>query len=110
MKPFKLNLKNLPKPIENELTTFNEDFAIANVYGIKAVKDTYKNALEYAKTDYKYFTELVIVLNMYCWALYDMEETELSKVYSDLYYKACDKFYSTFKDKEAQNYFFEMTD
>ena len=45
------------------ITTFWQDFSIADNFGVKAVKDTYKRAFSEWKTNYKYLTELVMVLN-----------------------------------------------
>lgn len=40
------------------MTTFWEDFSIADKYGIAGVKDTYRRAFNEWKDDYKFFTEL----------------------------------------------------
>lgn len=37
------------------ITTFWEDFSIADKYGIAGVKDTYKRAFSEWKDDYKFF-------------------------------------------------------
>lgn len=44
-------------------TTFWEDFSIADRFGKSAVLDTFKRAFAEWKTDYKYLTEMVLVLN-----------------------------------------------
>lgn len=44
-------------------TTFFEDFTIAEYFGVNAIKDTYNRAFNEWKNDYKYLTELVMVLN-----------------------------------------------
>lgn len=49
------------------ITTFWEDFSIADKYGIAGVKDTYKRAFSEWKDDYKFFTELTLVLNHKIW-------------------------------------------
>lgn len=49
------------------ITTFWEDFSIADKYGIAGVKDTYKRAFNEWKDDYKFFTELTLVLNHKIW-------------------------------------------
>lgn len=54
-----------------QITTFFEDFSIADAFGISAVKDTYNRAFKEWKHDYKYLTELVMVLNWKCWEHYD---------------------------------------
>lgn len=55
----------------NLLTTFWEDFSIADKYGIVGVKDTYRRAFNEWKDDYKFFTELTLVLNHKIWQHYD---------------------------------------
>ena len=47
----------------NFSTTFWMDFSIADRFGVKAVKDTYHRAFKAWKHDYRYLTDLVIVLN-----------------------------------------------
>ena len=44
-------------------TTFWNDFSIADRFGLSAVQDTFNRAFEEWKEDYKYLTELVLVLN-----------------------------------------------
>lgn len=39
------------------ITTFWEDFSIADKYGIAGVKDTYRRAFNEWKDDYKFFTK-----------------------------------------------------
>lgn len=93
-------------------TTFMQDFAIADRFGAAAVKDTYERVIEEWHSDYRYMTELVIVLNQRCWSWWQRNhESELGRLYSDLYYKAKDKFYEIFaNNEEACDYFFNMTD
>lgn len=91
------------------ITTFWEDFTIADRFGIKAIKDTYKRAFNEWKSDYKYLTELVIVLNLKCWYHYDHGRQDLSQVYSDLFYKA--KHYAdSHLHGEEFEYYWQMTD
>lgn len=66
------------------ITTFYQDFSIADKYGIDAVKDTYNRAFNEWKTNYKYITELVLVLNWKIWSYYETNK-ELSEVYNDLW-------------------------
>ena len=44
-------------------TTFWQDFSIADTYGLQAIQDTFNRAFDEWKEDYKYLTELVLVLN-----------------------------------------------
>lgn len=72
-------------PMGYELTTtFWQDFSIADVFGIKAIKDTFKRAFEEWKTNYVYLTELVIVLN---WKMWDWSEKneQVGLLYQDLW-------------------------
>lgn len=44
-------------------TSFYRDFSIADNFGTDAIKDTYDRAFNEWKTNYKYLTEFVMVLN-----------------------------------------------
>ena len=52
-------------------TTFWTDFSIAATYGISAIKETYQRIFTEWKNDYKYLTELVMVLNHLGWDFYE---------------------------------------
>lgn len=90
-------------------TTFWSDFRIADVFGVEAVKDTYKRAFEEWKDDYRYLTDLVVVLNHSCWFWYDRGNEGLSELYSDLFYQTQDYAYEHLKGDEL-SYFFRVTD
>lgn len=90
-------------------TTFWQDFSIADVFGTNAVLDTYNRAFAEWKNDYKYLTELVMVLNHKCWQHYYDGNESMSRLYSDLYYKANDYAYDNLKGEEL-NYYFNVTD
>ena len=93
------------------LTTFQMDFTIADHFGIKAIKDTYKSALLYAKTNYKYFTELVVVLNHKIWQHWEQHHDAYAKLYDTLWKEAREEFYNDFEDNDqACRYYFEITD
>ena len=94
---------------EKFTTTFWQDFRIADAFGISAVKDTYKRAFKHWKNDYRYLTDLVMVLNHSCWFWYDKGNEELSQLYSDLYYEADAYALENLKDDEL-SYFFKVTD
>lgn len=103
-------------------TTFANDFAIAECFGDSAILDTYKRAVRGWIGNYKYMTELVMVLNHLCWFWYYNKEQDLSQLYSDLYYKAADAFYEFYDEKdddadearakkeEARQWYFDCTD
>ena len=90
------------------ITTFYEDFSIADGFGVDAIKDTYKRAFENWKNDYKYMTELVMVLNWKCWRWYETNE-EYSKLYNELWEELDNWCYDNFKENEL-DYFFKVTD
>lgn len=86
-------------------TTFPMDFAIADRFGIKAVKDTYNRAFKEWKDDVQYMIEFVTTLNMKCWYWHEQGNIELSEVYSDLYYKAHYACLEHFKGDKARYYY-----
>lgn len=85
----------------NLLTTFWEDFSIADKYGIVGVKDTYKRAFSEWKDDYKFFTELTLVLNHKIWQHYDSNR-ELAALYDRLWREADEYAMSNFKGEELK--------
>ncbi|MCC8037910.1 MAG: hypothetical protein LIP02_07240 [Bacteroidales bacterium] len=70
------------------ITTFWGDFHIADAFGAKAVRDTYRRAMAYAKTDYKAMTELVLVLNHRIWFHYGRGDQKMTALYDELWRKA----------------------
>lgn len=98
-----MNQRNIS--MERPSTTFHLDFRIAEAFGIDAVKDTFNRAFQEWRTNYLYLTEFVIVLNQRCWMHYDKGNMELSKLYSDYYYKAHDWACNNLKGKEFEHYF-----
>ncbi len=93
----------------NNRTTFGQDFHIANMFGIDAVKDTFNRAFTEWKNDIVYLTELALVMNAYCWQLYQKND-ELSGLYSDYYYQCRDYAYSEAFNEHEQHYYFRCTD
>lgn len=90
------------------LTTYWDDFSIADAFGVDAIKDTYKRAFEYAKLDYKYLTELVMVLNHKIWEHYETN-VRLGMLYNELWEKADAYGLDTLKDNEL-SYFIRTLD
>lgn len=90
-------------------TTFYEDFRIADIFGIDAVRDTFNRAFNEWKNDYKYLTELCIVMNHLCWFHYNNNNFELSELYADYYHKVRDYALDNLKGEEFK-YFYEITD
>ena len=88
-------------------TTFYEDFSIADMFGPRAIKDTYKRAFAEWKSNYIYLTELVMVMS---WKSFEHQDNyEYCKLYSDLYYEA-DEYACNHLKGEEQRYYFRTTD
>lgn len=107
----KLNVKNWR--IEEEtgyhpITTFYQDFSIADNFGLDAIKDTYNRAFNEWKSDYKYMTELTMVLN---WKIAEHYNTDNDKaqLYNDLWIQQDKWCIENLKDKELK-YFYNTTD
>lgn len=120
-KNWELNLEELGE--YRRITTFYSDLSIGEyVDGVDGVKETYCNVCKYWIGDYKYFTEFIMCLNHKSWAHYknvdgqriNMKKEDalvLSKLYSDLYYRAKDLYEEHYKnDKAALRYFYEVMD
>lgn len=90
------------------MTTFYEEFSIADNFGASAVKDTYKRAFRNWKDDYKYLTELVMVLN---WKIFEHYEDNrnFAKLYDELWREASNWAVENLKDDEL-TYYFRTTD
>lgn len=97
--------KNGYKPI----TTFWEDFTIAEVSGEDAIKYTAFRAYNEWKDNIEYLTELIMVLNHKCWYWYESDNKTLSGIYNNLYYyyddKAIDYIEKTMTEEEMRYYF-----
>lgn len=90
------------------LTTFWSDFSMAEQFGIEAVKGTFKRAFEEWKGDYKFLTELVMVLNHKIWQWYEKND-ELARVYNALWEEADNYGCENLKGGEL-DYFYETLD
>ena len=91
-----------------QITTFFEDFSIADMFGVDAIQDTYNRAFEEWKSDYKYLTELVLVLNWKIWQHYEKNE-EYGKLYDKLWREA-DEYACTHLKGDELIYFYQTTD
>lgn len=99
-------------------TTFMMDYAIADRFGLDAVRDTYKRAFDAWKDDVRYMADMVLVLNQRCWGWYAKAQDEdnerymeLSKLYAELYHRANDYCYERWEyGTEEAEYYFRMTD
>lgn len=90
------------------ISTFYEDFSIADSFGVPSIRDTFNRAFENWKTDYKMLTELVMVLNWKIFRWYKRND-KLAMVYNELWEKA--DIYATENLKgEELSYFYRTTD
>ena len=90
------------------ITTFYEDFSIADMFGPAAIKDTYNRAFKEWKSDYQYLTELVMVLNWKIWEYYEIDD-EYAHLYNDLWAEADGYAVDNLKGAEL-TYFYDITD
>ena len=91
------------------LTTSFSDFSIAEPFGVKAIKDTYKDLRKNFKGNYKYETELVMALNWKIWEHWDAGNEPLARVYNDLWIEAADYAQENLKGEEL-SYYYRTTD
>lgn len=91
-----------------QITTFFQDFSIAENFGRKAIEDTYIRSFKAWKNNYKYLTELVMVLNWKIWQHYEHDE-ELAQYYSELWEMADMWACENLKGEEL-DYFYRTTD
>lgn len=89
-------------------TTFWMDFTIAEHFGPKAVRDTYRRAFKDWKNDVVYLTELVMVLNHKIWQWHELNEP-LARLYNDLWEKAATYASENLKGEDL-SYYYRITD
>ena len=73
------------------------------------MKDTFDRAFEEWKSDYRYLTDLVIVLNHKLWEHYEKGNEPLARLYDSLWKKADGYAMDNLKDDEL-GYFLDQTD
>lgn len=94
------------------ITTFWQDFSIADKFGPTAIRDTFKRAFAEWKGNYKYLTELVMVLNHKIAYHYNPEKgaaNVLANLYNELWEKA-DDYANTHLEGEEYAYYYRITD
>lgn len=89
-------------------TTFRQDFAIANHFGVNAIKDTFNRAFKEWKNNPVYLAELVVVLNWNIWDWYEVNDA-YAELYNELWEKAQTYGYENFKGEDFQR-FWEIID
>lgn len=91
------------------VTTFWDDFSIAERFGENAVRDTFNRAFAEWKTDHVYLTELVMVLNWKIWQWYDKGDCTWTDLYDRLW-KIADIYAQENLTGEELAYFYQTTD
>ena len=87
------------------ITTFYEDFSIADRFGTKAIRDTFKRGLKTATfLGYKELTEFVMALNWKICEHYDRNNV-YAELYDELWQKASDHAVETLTGEELEYYY-----
>lgn len=89
-------------------TTFWSDFSIADAFGKEAVQDTFNRSFAEWKSDVRYLTDLVVVLNHKIFQHFNGDR-ELSKLYDSLW-KIADSYAMENLSGNDFEYFFNVTD
>lgn len=90
-------------------TTFYQDFSIADIFGIDAIKETYNTAFNGWKTSIVYITELNLVLNHKIWQHYHEKNEELTTLYDSLWKELDEWCVENLKGSDL-DYFLRVTD
>ena len=90
------------------LTTFYLDFSIADHFGLTAIQDTFDMAFREYENNYKYITELVMVLNWKIWRWYKHDD-DYAKLYNTLWEKLDEWCMDNLKGEEL-DYYIQTTD
>lgn len=90
------------------VTTFWQDFCIADNFGVSAVEDTCRRAMNDWKSDYKYLTKLSMVLNHKIWQHYKSNDA-LAQAYDRLW-KEVDQYAVDNLTGAELSYYYETTD
>lgn len=94
------------------ITTFWTDFSIADKFGLAAIRDTFNRAFAEWKGNYKYLTELVMVLNHKIAYHYNPEKgahNVLAYLYNELWQQA-DEYASSHLEGDEYAYYYRITD
>lgn len=91
------------------ITTFWDDFSAGEMFGIEGVWDTFSRAFREWKDNYKYLTEMVMVLNHKMHLHYQSQQALKYAVYRELFLFAHDYALENLKDEELQ-YYLKTTD
>lgn len=96
------------KPGYQRCSTFAADFAIADSFGVEAVEDTFKRALNEWKDNSKMMAEMAMVLNHNILRYYEID-TALAQTY-DRCWKEADGYCLNHYKGEDLEWYVEFTD
>ena len=91
------------------VTTFWDDFSVAEPHGSDAVRDTYRRVMHEWSDNYVYLTELVLVLNHKLWWYWEMGNKVLADTYDALWREAEDFALEHLRGEQLA-YYFRVTD
>ena len=89
-------------------TTFYTDFSISEIFGIDSIVDTYNICLMNWKTNYKYITELYLVINWKMFRWYN-NDRRYYECYLNLF-RELEKWVHENFSKEELEFFYKKTD
>lgn len=78
--------------------TFQQDFQIAEMFGVEHIKDTYRRAFGEWKKDIRYLTALALTMNSRGWAWHN-ENNKLADLYFD-YWRELDRYILDGEEKD----------
>ena len=90
------------------ITTYFEDFTIAEFFGVKVIRNTYRKAFNEHKEDVHYMTEIAMVLNHKIFQHFE-KRRDLAVVYDELW-RECDTYCCDFFKGEDLHYYYKTTD
>ena len=90
------------------ITTFWDDFSVAEMFGSDAVIHTFNIAFREWHNNFKYLTELVLVLNHKIW-LHNEQDVKLAKLYDKLWTTA-DRYAVEHLQGEELDYYYRVLD
>lgn len=96
------------QPGYKRCSTFAADFAIADYFGVKAVKDTFNRAFNEWKDNSHMMAEMALVLNHNIWRYYEIDP-ELARTYDECWKKA-DKYCIENYKGDDLDWYYRITD
>ena len=90
------------------ITTFYQDFSIADKFGVDAIQDTYNRVFKEWDHNHRYITELAMVLNWKIWRWHEVNEA-YAKLYNRLWLQLDAWCIDNLKGVELE-YYYKTTD